>query len=150
MNLYGFVNGTIPIAAAKSSQPLELAGGDNEWNGGLSDLGIWNIDLTAAAPENQLGSNGGLTNGTIGGETAALYFTPTSGFTALSRYGVGAMDKLFTLYDGQLRTTDNRRHRQRRADVAVRRQRAARHLGVRRADWAPGSITSNSMPMAAA
>ena len=84
---------------------MELAGGDNEWNGGLSDLGIWNTDLTAAAPENQLGSSGGLTSGTIGGETAALYFTPTSGFTALSSYGVGAMDKLFTLYDGQLRTT---------------------------------------------
>ena len=105
LNLYGFVNGTIPIAAAKSGQPLELAGGDNEWNGGLSDLGIWSTDLTAAAPENQLGSSGGLTSGTIGGETAALYFTPTSGFTALSGYGVGAMDKLFTLYDGQLRTT---------------------------------------------
>ena len=96
-------NGSIPIAkATKNTQALEIAGGDDEWNGGLSDLGIWNTDLTAAAAEN---STSGLTAGQIGGEASALYFTPTSGYAALSEYGVSAMDKLFTLYDGQLGTT---------------------------------------------
>ena len=94
-------NGTIPIPAAKSGQPLELAGGDNEWTGGLSDLGIWNTDLTTGGTLNQ---TGGLSAGNIGGEVSALYFTPTSGFAALSQYGVSAMDKLFTLYDGKLGT----------------------------------------------
>ncbi len=95
-------NQTIPLPAAKSGQPLELAGGNNEWTGGLSDLGLWNTDLTTGGTLNQLG---GLSAGNIGGEASALYFTPKSGISALSQYGVSAMDKLFTLYDGQLGTT---------------------------------------------
>ena len=96
-NLKAPPNGVIPLPSANTGQPLELAGGDNEWNGGLSDLGIWNTALTGPAP-----IQSSMTYGTSGGETGALYNTPTSGITALSGYGVKAMDQLFTLYDGQL------------------------------------------------
>ena len=53
-----------------------------EWNGDLNDLGMWNVTLSDA-------------------EVAALYNVPMyNGHTgALSQYGVGAMDQLFTLYD---------------------------------------------------
>ena len=94
----------IPLPAAASGQALELAGGDNEWTGGLSDLGIWNTCLTAAAPVNLTVAEGGLSIGTSGGETAALYNTPMSGIAALSQYGVKAMDQLFTLYDQHVTT----------------------------------------------
>ena len=94
----------IPFPAAASGQALELAGGDNEWTGGLSDLGIWNTCLTAAAPVNLTVAEGGLSIGTSGGETAALYNTPMSGIAALSQYGVKAMDQLFTLYDQHVTT----------------------------------------------
>ena len=87
MNLGG-ANGVIPLPTAAVGQALELAGGDNEWTGGLNDLGMWNVQLT-----------GGTTMGTGGGEIAALYHTPTSGYAALSQYGVTTMDRLFTLYN---------------------------------------------------
>jgi hypothetical protein len=93
-NLKSPPNGTIPIPAAAAGQALKLAGGDNEWTGGLNDLGIWNVDLTAASPTNDV-----IAYGSSGGETAALYNTPMSGITALSQYGVKAMNHLFTLYD---------------------------------------------------
>ena len=69
---------------------------DNEWIGGMSDIGLWNVCLT-----------GGVLNtednipiaGTSGGEILAMYNAPTSGIAALQQYGVSPMDKLFTLYD---------------------------------------------------
>ena len=69
---------------------------DNEWIGGLSDIGMWNVCLT-----------GGVLNtadnipiaGTSGGQISAMYNAPTSAIAALQQYGVSAMDKLFTLYD---------------------------------------------------
>jgi hypothetical protein len=95
--------GPIPLLPAQSAQPLQLAGGangtatGNEWLGGLSDLGIWNVALTGPGP-----IQSGMAYTTLGGETGALYTTPTSGIAALSQYGVKAMNQLFTLYDGQL------------------------------------------------
>ena len=106
------VNATVSLQNATSGQALQLANGsttrDNEWNGALSDLGIWNVALTGplgTSPSNGFNGNGGPGTGalwgTSGGETAALYNTPMSGITALQQYGVAAMDKLFTLYDTQ-------------------------------------------------
>ena len=42
--------------------------------------------------------------GTGGGETLAMYKTPTSGYVPLEQYGVSAMDQLFTLYNNQSTT----------------------------------------------
>ena len=53
---------------------------------------MWNAALTRG------NSAGNYTRGTTGGEVTALYTTPTCGQTALSQYGVKAMDQLFTLY----------------------------------------------------
>jgi hypothetical protein len=83
-NLYGpFVmnsNTSLPLAIGGGNQPPEAA--IHEWNGGLNDLAMWNVRLSDA-------------------EVAALYDTPMyNGHTgALSQYGAGPMDKLFTLYD---------------------------------------------------
>ena len=83
-NLYGpFVmnsNPTIPLGIGGGNQVPGAA--IHEWNGGLNDLGMWNVTLSSA-------------------EAAALYNTPMyNGHAgALAQYGVGAMDKLFTLYD---------------------------------------------------
>jgi hypothetical protein len=83
-NIYG------PFATnSNPSLPLAIGGGNqepgatiHEWNGGLNDLGMWSVTLSDA-------------------EAAALYNTPmyNSHAGALSQYGVGAMDKLFSLYD---------------------------------------------------
>ena len=81
------------VLNSNTSIPLGIGGGGSvegtngpvvpqEWNGGLNDLGMWNVTLKHA-------------------EVAALYNTPMyNGHAgACSQYGVGAMDKLFTLYD---------------------------------------------------
>ncbi len=93
MNLGGSNGAIITLANAANGQPLYLAGGDNEWLGALADLGMWNVALTSG---NYVGD---YNRGTTGGEVTALYTTPTSGYAALSQYGVKAMDQLFTLYD---------------------------------------------------
>jgi hypothetical protein len=82
----------LPTAAV--GQVLEIAGGENGWYGGLNDMGIWNAVLTGGA--NAIGANN---RGTSGGEVQAMYTTPTCGITALSQYGVLAMDQLFTIYN---------------------------------------------------
>ena len=49
----GGFNSPVPLVTANPGEPLVLANGygikDNEWLGGLSDLGIWNTQLTGAA-----------------------------------------------------------------------------------------------------
>jgi hypothetical protein len=77
----------LPTAAA--GQPLILGADQHQFGGKMDDLGLWNIALTGGVPT---------TPGTSLGELAALYKTPTSGFTALSQYGVSAMNQLFNLY----------------------------------------------------
>ena len=75
---------------------------DNGWYGGLSDLGLWNICLTGGV----LNTADQIVNaGTTGGQISAMYNAPTGSYAALQQYGVSAMDKLFTLYDGQLGST---------------------------------------------
>ena len=72
---------------------------DNEWIGGLSNIGIWNVCLTGATPNP---STTLALPAHWAARSAALYNTPTCGIAALPQYGVSAMDKLFTLYDGKL------------------------------------------------
>ena len=73
-------NPSLSLAIGGGNQEPEAA--VHEWNGGLNDLGLWNVTLTDA-------------------EVAALYNTPmyNSHTGALSQYGVAAMNTLFTLYD---------------------------------------------------
>ena len=66
-------NGVIPMASATVGQCVYLANGsrtrDNEWNGGLSDLAIWNGALTGplgTSPSNGFNGNGGQGTGALG------------------------------------------------------------------------------------
>ena len=65
-------------------------------------MGLWNAALTGACPITTTTPN--WTEGATGGEVTALYQTPMYNHHTrqASQYGVSAMDKLFTLYDGQL------------------------------------------------
>jgi hypothetical protein len=99
---------------ASTGGTLKIGGGaglvssrDNEWVGGLGDIGFWNMKLTGPFGTNATDTNGsgvaynggqGPALGSSGGETLAMYKTPTSGYAALQQYGVAAMDQLFTLY----------------------------------------------------
>ena len=92
----GSGNSQKPIPTAAANQVLKLAGGDNEWVGGLADLAIWG---SALSPTDSTGPTGytpaiGLTAGELG----ALYNTPMSGISALAAYNAVAMNQLFTLY----------------------------------------------------
>jgi hypothetical protein len=74
---------------------------DSGWYGGLSDIGLWNICLTGGPLNGAQMTPAGET----GGQISAMYNAPTCGIPAVQQYGVSAMDKLFTLYDGKLGST---------------------------------------------
>jgi hypothetical protein len=92
----GSGNAQRPIPTAAANQILKLAGGDNEWIGGLADLAIWN---SALSPTDSTGPTYYTpTEGLTAGELGALYNTPMSGISALAGYNAVAMNQLFTLY----------------------------------------------------
>ena len=104
--LPGGGNAAIPLLTANANEPLVIGNGygvkDNEWYGGLSDLGIWGVQLTG---DPTVGPGVPGTVGNSGGEILAMYNAPTGGIAAVQQYGVNAMNSLFTLYDEQLATT---------------------------------------------
>jgi hypothetical protein len=98
----GIGNFVAPLAVATSNLTIgNVSGGAQDWYGGLNDIGVWHTDLTGPFDLTTLNEG---TEGAEGGEVSALYNTPMyNGHSGpLSQYGVSAMDKLFTLYDGQL------------------------------------------------
>ncbi len=97
----GLGNNTLPLNVPTSNLTIgNLSGGNQDWYGGLNDIGVWATDLTG--PFNLTTLNEG-TEGAEGGEVSALYNTPmyNSHSGPLSQYGVSAMDQLFTLFDTQ-------------------------------------------------
>ena len=54
-----------------AGQALYVAGGDNEWLGSLSDMGMWNVALTSGTSIGQTA-----VAAPTGGEVSALYNTP--------------------------------------------------------------------------
>ena len=83
--------------------------GTQMWYGGLNDIGLWQTDLSASysIPDQWIGQSPPSLGTAAGGEIGALYNVPmyNSHSGALSQYGVSAMDKLFTLFDGQSSST---------------------------------------------
>ncbi len=89
-------NAPDPIPTAAANQVLKLAGGDNEWIGGLADLAIWSSALSATdstGPTTYIP-----TTGLSAGQLGALYNTPMSGISALAGYNAVAMNQLFSVY----------------------------------------------------
>ena len=123
-------NAPDPIPTAAANQVLKLAGGDNEWIGGLADLAIWSSALSATdstGPTTYIP-----TTGLSAGQLGALYNTPMSGIFGLGRVQRRGDEPVVQrlcerLADGD----DSGCHRQRHARLAVRGQRIAGRLGQR-------------------
>ena len=70
----GLGNNTLPLNVPTSNLTIgNLSGGNQDWYGGLNDIGVWATDLTG--PFNLTTLNEG-TEGAEGGEVGALYNVP--------------------------------------------------------------------------